>query len=158
MLEHLSITDIFPIASVVIALVILGYFSWKTLITANHFQTGVNLYEKKDYQGAEAAFRRVIAINSTNDVVRLLLGDILKEQGKVKQATELYQEVIGSSPKNPDAYLRIANICIQENQPELAKINLEQAQDLLKKQRQPQRAEKVADLLNKITAKSQKQI
>ncbi|MDB9372293.1 tetratricopeptide repeat protein [Nodularia sphaerocarpa] len=153
MLENFQTTDIFAIIPVAIALTILGYFSWKTLVSLNSFQKGVKLYEEKDYQGAEAAFRQVISNNSTNDVVRLLLGDILKEKGNVKEATELYQEVIRSSPKNPDAYLRIANIFMEENQPEKAKENLEQAKALLQKQRQPQRAEKVSHLLDKITAK-----
>ncbi|MBE9201261.1 MULTISPECIES: tetratricopeptide repeat protein [unclassified Nodularia (in: cyanobacteria)] len=154
MLETFKTTDIFAIVPVVIAMTILGYFSWKTLVTSNYFQKGVKLYEQKDYPGAEAAFRKVISINSTNDVVRLLLGDILKEQGNVKGATELYQEVISSSPKNPDAYLRLANFFIAENQPEKAKDNLEQAKALLQKQRQPERAAKVSHLLAKITAKS----
>ncbi|WP_414527024.1 tetratricopeptide repeat protein [Nodularia chucula] len=153
MLENLKTTDTFAIIPVAIALMILGYFSWKTLNTSNSFQLGVKLYEQKDYQGAEAAFRKVISLNSTNDVVRLLLGDIVKDKGKVEEATELYQEVIASSPKNPDAYLRLANIFIEQNQPEKAKTNLQQAQALLQKQRQPQRAEKISHLLDKITAK-----
>ncbi|MEA5512503.1 tetratricopeptide repeat protein [Nodularia sp. UHCC 0506] len=154
MLENLHKTDIFAIIPVAIALTILGYFSWKTLVTLNSFQKGVRLYEQKDYQGAELAFRKVISNNSTNDVVRLLLGDILKEKGNVKEATELYQEVIRSSPKNPDAYLRIANVFMAENQPEQAKDNLEQAKALLQKQRQPQRAAQISHLLDKITAKT----
>ncbi|MDB9538871.1 tetratricopeptide repeat protein [Anabaenopsis tanganyikae CS-531] len=154
MLETLKIPDILAVTSVIVAILILGYFSWKTLITSNAFQKGVNLYQQKDYEGAKAAFVRVISLNSTNDVVRLLLGDIFKEQGNVKQATELYQEVIRRSPKNPDAYLRLANVFMDANQLESATINLQQAQALLQKQRQPQRAEKISHLLQKITAKS----
>jgi tetratricopeptide (TPR) repeat protein len=158
MLETLKIPDILAITSVIVTILILGYFSWKTLITSNAFQKGVNLYQQKDYEGAKAAFVRVISLNSTNDVVRLLLGDIFQEQGNVKQATELYQEVIRSSPKNPDAYLRLANVFMDANQLESAKINLQQAQALLQKQRQPQRAEKISHLLEKITAKSGNQV
>ncbi|MEA5583114.1 tetratricopeptide repeat protein [Nodularia harveyana UHCC-0300] len=154
MLENFQNTDIFAIIPVAIAITILAYFSWKTLNTSNSFQKGVKLYEQKDYQGAEAAFRQVIANNSTNDVVRLLLGDILKAQGNPKDAIELYQEVIRSSPKNPDAYLRLADFFMEENQPEPAKTNLEQAIALLQKQRQPERAKKVRHLLDKITAKT----
>ncbi|GAX34220.1 tetratricopeptide repeat protein [Nodularia sp. NIES-3585] len=157
MLETFKTTDIFAIIPVAIALTILGYFSWKTLVTLNSFQKGVKLYEEKDYAAAEVAFRKVIANNSTNDVVRLLLGDILKEKGNVKEATELYQEVIRSSPKNPDAYLRLANIFMDENQPEKAKDNLEQAKALLQKQRQPERAQQISHLLDKIIAKTSNQ-
>jgi TolA-binding protein len=154
MLENLETPDIFAIGAVVLAIIILIYFSWKTLITSNAFQKGVELYQKKDYQGAEAALRKVISLNSTNDVVRLLLGDILKEKGQSEEATALYQEVIRSSPKNPDAYLRLANVLMAENQLDTAKNYLQQAQSLLQKQRQPQRAAQVNDLLEKITAKS----
>ncbi len=154
MLENLAIPDIFAIGAVVLAIMILSYFSWKTLITSNAFQKGVELYQQKDYQGAEAALRKVISLNSTNDVVRLLLGDILKEKGQPEEATALYQEVIRSSPKNPDAYLRLANMLMAENQLDTATNYLQQAQSLLQKQRQPQRAAQVSDLLEKITAKS----
>ncbi|BAZ32799.1 TPR repeat-containing protein [Cylindrospermum sp. NIES-4074] len=154
MLENWQTTDIIAILAVVSSLSLLGYFSVKTLITSNSFQKGVNLYEAKDYQGAEAAFRKVISINSTNDVVRLLLGDILSQQGKVEEAKELFAQVIRRSPKNADAYLRLANILMQQNQEVEAKNNLIQAKDLLLKQRQPQRAEQINNLLTKISAKS----
>lgn len=154
MLETWQTTDIIAILAVVSSLSLLGYFSVKTLITSNSFQKGVKLYEAKDYQGAEAAFRKVISINSTNDVVRLLLGDILSQQGKVEEAKELFAQVIHRSPKNADAYLRLANILMQQNQEVEAKNNLIQAKDLLLKQRQPQRAEQINNLLTKISAKS----
>ncbi|MBW4559166.1 MAG: tetratricopeptide repeat protein [Trichormus sp. ATA11-4-KO1] len=146
--------DIFAIISVILSIVILGYFAWKTLITSNFFQRGINLYQQKDYPGAEAAFRKVISINSTNDVVRLLLGDVLIQQDHVEEAKELFQAVIRRSPKNPDAYLRLANVFMQENQQEEAKSNLQLAKELLQKQRQPERAAKITQLLDKINVKS----
>ncbi|MBE9052628.1 tetratricopeptide repeat protein [Nostocales cyanobacterium LEGE 11386] len=146
--------DIFAIISVILSIVILGYFAWKTLITSNFFQRGINLYQQKDYPGAEAAFRKVISINSTNDVVRLLLGDVLIQQDNIEEAKELFQAVIRRSPKNADAYLRLANIFMQENQQEEAKKNLQQAKELLQKQRQPERAAKITQLLDKINVKS----
>ncbi|MBD2437837.1 M48 family metallopeptidase [Nostoc sp. FACHB-110] len=156
MFDNLNAIDIFAILVVVISIFFLGYFAWKTLITANYFQKGVNLYQQKDYQGAEAAFRQVIAINSTNDVVRLFLGDVLSQQGKITEATELFQEVMQRSPKNPEAYLRLANVLIQQNQPDAAKNNLEKAQELFQKQRRPEKAQKIAQLLAQINAKSTK--
>ncbi|MBD2243296.1 tetratricopeptide repeat protein [Nostoc sp. FACHB-888] len=152
MLENPT-SSIIPALVVVLSLSILGYFAWKTLITSNLFQKGINLAQAKDYQGAEAAFRKVISINSTNDVVRLFLGDVLNQQGQVEEATELYQEVIRRSPKNPDAYLRLANLLMQQEREEEARTNLIQAKDLLQKQRQPEKAKKITQLLDKMSDK-----
>ncbi|MBD0389830.1 MAG: tetratricopeptide repeat protein [Nostoc sp. C3-bin3] len=152
MLENPT-SSIIPAFVVVLSLSILGYFAWKTLITSNLFQKGINLAQAKDYQGAEAAFRKVISINSTNDVVRLFLGDVLNQQGQVEEATELFREVIRRSPKNPDAYLRLANILMQQEREEEAKTNLLQAKDLLQKQRQPEKAKKITQLLDKMSDK-----
>ncbi|MEH1803909.1 tetratricopeptide repeat protein [Nostoc sp.] len=154
MLETFSTSSIIAAVVVVLSLSILGYFAWKTLITSDLFQKGINLAQAKDYQGAEAAFRKVISINSTNDVVRLFLGDVLNQQGQVEEATELFREVIRRSPKNPDAYLRLANILMQQEREEEAKTNLQQAKDLLQKQRQPEKAKKITQLLDKMSAKS----
>jgi tetratricopeptide (TPR) repeat protein len=151
MLEKFTIIDTLAILAVVSSLSILGYFSWKTLITSNLFQKGVTLYQAEDYQGAEAAFRQVIAINSTNDVVRLLLGDILNRQGNITEATGLFREVISRSPKNADAYLRLANVMMQQNQPDEAKKNLLTAKELFQKQRNPEKAEKIAQILEQLT-------
>ncbi len=153
MLETFPTSSIIAAVVVVLSLSILGYFAWKTLITSDLFQKGINLAQAKDYQGAEAAFRKVISINSTNDVVRLFLGDVLNQQGQVEEATELFREVIRRSPKNPDAYLRLANILMQQEREEEAKTNLVQAKDLLQKQRQPEKAKKITQLLDKMSAK-----
>jgi hypothetical protein len=64
-------------------------FAWKTLTNSNLFQKGIKLYQVKDYNGAEASFRQVIAIKSTNDIVRLLLGDILNHLKLKKQKNYL---------------------------------------------------------------------
>ncbi|MCC5621045.1 M48 family metallopeptidase [Nostoc sp. CHAB 5715] len=153
MLETFFTSSIIPAVVVVLSLSILGYFAWKTLITSDLFQKGINLSQAKDYQGAEAAFRKVISLNSTNDVVRLFLGDVLNQQGQVEEATELFREVIRRSPKNPDAYLRLANILMQQEREEEAKTNLLQAKDLLQKQRQPEKAKKITQLLDKMSEK-----
>ncbi|MFM7405425.1 MAG: tetratricopeptide repeat protein [Cuspidothrix sp.] len=151
MLETFPTANIVAITIVIFGLAILGYLSIKTLITSNLFQKAINFYQAKDYENAEIVLRKVIAINSTNDMVRLLLGDILNQKGQIEEAKALFCEVIDSSPKNPDAYLRLATILMQEQQPEAVKANLIQAKELLQKQRQPERAKKVGLLLDKMS-------
>ncbi|MBE9036185.1 tetratricopeptide repeat protein [aff. Roholtiella sp. LEGE 12411] len=153
MLEN-PISSIIAAIVVVLSLAILGYFAWKTLIISDFFEKGINLYQAKDYKGAEAAFRKVISLNSSNDVVRLFLGDVLNQQGQIEEATELFREVIHRSPKNADAYLRLANVLIQQEQTEEAQTNLQQAKDLFQKQRQLEKAKKISNLLDRINSKS----
>lgn len=149
-------SSIFAIAVVILAIALLIYFSAKTLITSNLFQQGVTLYQKEDYPGAEAIFRQVISINSTNDVVRLLLGDVLTQQGNLESAAEIFGEVINRSPKYADAYLRLSNVLMQQEKREEAIKNLQLAKDLLQKQRQTEKVEKITQLLDKMKARSSK--
>lgn len=154
MLQTFHTTDILAIVAVVSSVALLIYFAVKTLITSNLFQKGVNLYQQQDYKGAETVFRQVIERNSTNDMVRLLLGDVLREQGNIVEAKTWFEDVISRSPKNPQGYLRLANVLMQQEQREAAKANLQQAKDLLQKQRQPEKAEKITQLLAKMNARS----
>jgi len=77
MLENSQLNTIIPVIIVISSILLLIYFAIKTLRTSNLFQKGIELYQQKDYANAEAIFRQVTSINSTNDVVRLLLGDSL---------------------------------------------------------------------------------
>ena len=150
MVEGFQQSDIFAIAIVSSGIVLLIYFAWKTLITSNFYQKGVNLYQQEDFKGAEAAFRRVISINSTNDVVHLLLGDTLMRQSKVEEAVQQFREVILRAPKKVDAYLRLANILMQQDKKVEALSNLQTAKDLSLTQRNPKQAEQIDKIIEKI--------
>lgn len=129
---------------------ILIYFAVKTLITSNRFQKGLTLYQQKDYKNAETAFRGVISMNSTNDVVHLLLGDCLMQQQQVEEAQAQFQDVITRAPKKADAYLRLSNALMLQGNKIDAVVNLEKARDLLTAQRQLQQAEKITKLLQNL--------
>lgn len=150
MLQNSQLSNIIAIFIVAVSIGFLIYFAVKTLRTSNLFQKGVNLFQAKDYAGAEAAFRQVIAINSTNDVVRLLLGDLLNHQGKIEEAKEVFSDVITRSPKNPDAYLRLANIQLLQDEKAEALKNLQTSKSLFQKQRQPQKAATIEKILKDI--------
>jgi tetratricopeptide (TPR) repeat protein len=150
MLETFHFSDFIAIIVVILSIALLAYFSWKTLITSNLFQKGVTLSQQEDYQGAEAVFREVIALNSTNDVVHLLLGDVLIKQGKLEEATQQYQDVIHRAPKKVDAYLRLANAFMRQEKKEEAITTLEQARDIFQAQRQSQKVEKIQQLLKQL--------
>ncbi|MBW4636324.1 MAG: tetratricopeptide repeat protein [Iphinoe sp. HA4291-MV1] len=151
MFDNFQPTYIIAITAVVSSMALLGYFSWKTLITSDVFQKGIDLYQQEDYKGAEAAFRRVISLNSTNDVVHLLLGETLMQQGKLEEAIQQFREVIHRAPKKVDAYLRLSNAFMRQEKKEEAIATLEKARDLCQAQRQPEKAEQINRILQKIS-------
>ncbi|GAB1539265.1 hypothetical protein NUACC21_19310 [Scytonema sp. NUACC21] len=151
MFDNFQPSSILAVAAVTSGVGLIGYFSWKTLITSNLFQKGVTLYQQEDYKGAETAFRQVISRNSTNDVVRLLLGDALMQQGKVEEATQQFQDVIQRAPKKVDAYFRLSNALMRQEKKEEAITVLQQARDLLQAQRQAQKVEEINRILEKLT-------
>jgi tetratricopeptide (TPR) repeat protein len=148
-MENLPLDSLAAI-TVISAISALIYFSIRTWKTNDLFQKAIAYYQQKDYQNAEKIFSQVIAINSTNDVVHLLLGDTLMQQKKVDAAIIEYQEVIKRAPKKVDAYLRLANaLLIQDRQLEAINI-LEKSQDFLQSKRQINDLEKIQQLLEKI--------
>ncbi len=151
MLDNLQFNTIIPAVIVISSISLLIYFAVKTLRTSNLFQKGLELYQQKDYQNAEAVFRQVTSINVSNDVVRLLLGDSLLKQGKVEAAIEKYKEVIERAPKKADAYLRLSRIYMQQEKQSEAIEYLQQAKEVLQK-RQPEKAKEVSQLLEKLNS------
>jgi tetratricopeptide (TPR) repeat protein len=149
MLENPQINTILPVIIVISSISLLIYFAVKTLRTSNLFQKGLDLYQQKDYENASDVFGKVTEINSTNDVVRLLLGDSLLKQGKVEAAIQKYQEVIERAPKKADAYLRLSRIYMQQEKQSEAIEYLQKAKEVLQK-RQPEKAEEVNQLLEKL--------
>jgi tetratricopeptide (TPR) repeat protein len=151
MFDNFQPSYIIAVTAVISSIAILGYFSWKTLITSNVFQKGVNLYKQENYKDAEAAFRQMISLNSTNDVVHLLLGDTLMQQGKLEEAIQQFQEVINRAPKKVDGYLRLSNAFMRQEKKAEAISNLEKARDLCQAQRQQEKAEQINRILQKIS-------
>lgn len=119
-------------AVVGISLTILAFFLWKTLITSNLFGKGMKLYEQKDYPGAESAFRQVIAQNRNNDMVRLLLGNTLMQQGKLDEASLVFRQLMNDSPKNVDAYLGMGEVLFKQSKVEEAISIFQTARNLYK--------------------------
>lgn len=134
-----------------IGLTVLGFFMREGVVTSNIYKQGVKLYQEKDYKGAEAAFRQVISRHPSNDVVRLLLGDVLMQQDKLEEAIAQFKDLIDRAPKNVDAYLRVGMLLVKQGKLEEAIATLETARDLFIAQRQNQKAETVEQLLQEIS-------
>ncbi len=120
MVETSQQLSFLAIAVVSGSLAILAFFLWRTLTTSNLFEKGVSLYKEKDYEEAEEAFRKVVARQHSNDMVRLLLGNTLMAQDKLEEAKPVFQELIARSPKNVDAYLSLGEVLIKQGKLEEA--------------------------------------
>ena len=142
--------DPLAIIVVVAALSSLIYFSFKTWKNNELFQNAIAFYQQKDSVNAEETFRQLISINSTNDVVHLLLGDTLMQQKKIEDAISKYQEVIERAPKKIDAYLRLANALLLEERQQEAIDVLEKAQDFFQSKRYANELAKLQYILLKI--------
>ncbi|MDJ0677551.1 MAG: tetratricopeptide repeat protein [Calothrix sp. MO_167.B42] len=139
---------------IILILVSLIYFSLRTWKTNNLFQRGIQFYQQQDYENAEKAFRQVISINSTNDVVHLLLGDALMQQKQVEAAMNEYEEVINRAPKIIDGHLRLANALLLQNKQTEAIDILTKAQDFFQSKRYVNELARLKDILQKIESQS----
>jgi len=142
------------IAAAVVGLgfTVLGFFVREGFSTSKLYRRGVELYQRKDYQAAEMAFRQVLARHPSNDMVHLLLGDVLMQQNQLEAAGSEFTALIARTPKNADAYLRLGTVLVKQNKLEDGITALEKAQDLFKAQRNSQKAEQIAQLLEQMQA------
>ncbi len=142
------------IAAVVVSLglIVIGFFVREGIATSTTFNQGVNLYQQKDYKGAEVAFRKVISRHPSNDVVHLLLGDVFMQLDLPKEAIEQFREVIRLSPKNVDAHLRLGNVLVKQGKLEEAMAALKTTGDLYKAQGNSQKADQIEQLLQEVGA------
>lgn len=137
-----------------LGLIILVIIVREGVSTSNLYRQGVALYQGKDYEGAEVAFRQVISRHPSNDVVRLLLGDALRQQDRLEEAIAQFTELIRRTPKNVDAHLSLGTTLLKQDKLEDATVALEKARDLFKAQRNTQKANQVDQLLQQLSAQS----
>lgn len=145
--------SLLAIAVVGIGLTSLGLFVREGIITSNIYKQGVKFYQEKNYKDAEAGFRQVISRHPSNDVVRLLLGEVLMQQDKLDESIAVFRELIDRADKNVDAHLRLGSAFLKQDKLDLAKASLSTAKDLLLAQRNTQKAESVEQLLQHISTR-----
>lgn len=155
MLETPQQSYLIAVAVVVIGLTILGFFIREGIVTSNIYKKGVRLYQEKDYTAAESAFRQVIARHPSNDVVRLLLGDVLIQQDKLEEAIAQFQELLSRAPKNVDAQLKLGTALFEQGKLEAAIAALEKTRDLYKAQRNHQKADSIEQFLHEISTSTE---
>ena len=147
MLETSGQTSLIAAAVVLVGLVTLGFFVREGIVTSSLYNQAVKLYQEKDYQGAEAALQNVLSRHPSNDVARLLLGESLMQLGKLDDATSQLQDLTRRAPKNADAHLRLGTALMKQEKLENAIAAFTKAKELFLKQKNPQKAEQIEQLL-----------
>jgi tetratricopeptide (TPR) repeat protein len=66
---------------------------------------GTALFQKKDFAGAESAFRKALELDGNNSDALLKLGEVQVAQGSVDQALALYQQSIKDHPREIAFYI-----------------------------------------------------
>lgn len=152
MVETFGQTYLIAAAVVVVGLLTLGFFVREGIVTSKRYEQAVKLYQEKDYQGAEAAFQNVLSRHPSNDVARLLLGESLMQQGKLEMATSQLQDLTNRAPKNADAQLRLGTALMKQEKLEDAIAAFTKAKELFLKQKNPQKAERIEQLLQQLSS------
>jgi Flp pilus assembly protein TadD len=68
---------------------------------------GKQLKESKDYKGAEAAWRQIIALDPQNSAAYINLGEALNNQYRIDEAEAAYRQAIQLDPNNSTYELRL---------------------------------------------------
>ena len=79
-----------------------------------------DLFEKKDYAGALAAYQGLLAKNPDAYIIWLNVGNTYFTQEKYDQAEEAYRKVLEKSPNNADATVAIGNCYANRSQADKA--------------------------------------
>lgn len=138
-------------AVVLVGLVTLGFFTREGLVTSKRYEQGVKFYQEKDYKAAQLAFQDVLSRHPSNDLARLLLGESLIQLGKLDDATSQLQDLTSRAPKNADAQLRLGTALMKQEKLENAIAAFTKAKELFLKQKNPQKAEQIEQLLQQLS-------
>lgn len=150
MLETSGQTSLIAAVVVLVGLVTLGFFVREGIVTSSLYNQAVKLYQNKDYEAAELAFQDVLSRHPSNDLARLLLGESLMQLGKLDDATSQFNELINRAPKNADAQLRLGTALMKQEKLADAIAAFTKAKELFLKQKNPQKAEQIEQLLQQL--------
>ena len=90
------------------------------LDAASYFQVGVKLYGRRDFPGAERAFRKALEFDPYTAMGRYLLANTYLQQGKNQLALEQYQIAIALDPTLSQAYYNLGIAFYKEGAPDSA--------------------------------------
>jgi len=78
---------------------------------------GFALHQAGDVAGAEAVYRRALAIDPRDHRGLTLLAGLLEMRGDAKAAETLYRQAVAVAPEAPAARLQLASLCLRQDAP-----------------------------------------
>jgi tetratricopeptide (TPR) repeat protein len=83
-------------------------------LSAQTLRQAETLWQSHDYEGANNAFKALIASQPNNAEYRVRWGNLFFERFNPIEAEKLYQEALGIDPKNARAYLGLAEVYAED--------------------------------------------
>jgi len=81
---------------------------------AQSIQQAESLWRAHDYDGANNAFKALVAAQPANAAYRVRWGNLFFERYNPVEAEKLYQEALELDPKNADAYIGLAEVYAED--------------------------------------------
>jgi tetratricopeptide (TPR) repeat protein len=81
-----------------------------------YYNYGVLLVKEGNFEEAEKAFRKTLAIAPTNDAAHDNLGYLLERQGKLAEAASEYRKAIEANPSSRQAHFKLGRILVNQQQ------------------------------------------
>jgi len=109
------------IKRLIIGLIFLNLLPNILLAKPEHFQEGVNLFNKKKFDDAKFKFEQDIVFNPKNELSYLYLSKIYNKQEKKNLEEQNLKTVILLNPKNEEAILNLAKLKLKNSDYEKSK-------------------------------------
>ncbi len=113
-MSETNYTTIIALATVLIILLVVGFFLGRSLLLASRFNKARQLYENEKYGDAIPIFQKILTRQPSNDLARLLLGKCYVNQGNLTEAISTFETLTQTSPKNVDGYIELGKVYMQQ--------------------------------------------
>jgi len=126
-MSETNYTTIIALVTVVIILLVVGFFLGRSLLLANRFNQARQRFENEKYDDAVPILQKILKRQPSNDLARLLLGKSYVNQGHLAEAIASFETLTQMSPKNVDGYIELGKVYMQQGNIDNAIAQFQQA-------------------------------
>ena len=117
-----------------------------------HYKLGSTLYRQSQLEEAAAEYQQAIKLDSEYAVAHNALGMVRASQGQWAEATAKYKQALSLNPEYAEALANLGEALWQQGKRTDAIASLEKAKKLFTQQNEPRAANRIDQLLLKISA------